>query len=167
MLQSVIKGLVSNDTVNECIDFDDVSEDTLVSAKDKLLALMEKMKRITSDGVSSPFTIKGMKEKISAQINRIALIEKYLFTKNTSDQCKIEVHPRHNSRGNVECLQSNVSYQALHDPEHSDMCNSYDLDIEDSDSYDIMRDRRNSLGAMIWGVFSRFSFSNSSSSSSS
>eukprot|EP01083_Nonionella_stella_P167490 563056_1 len=102
-----------------------------------------------------------------AILHRTKLIKKYLFANNTSNQCKIVVHSPHNSRDNVECLQSNVSYQALHDPEHSDMCNSYDLDIEDSDSYDIMRDRRNSLGAMIWGVFSRFSFSNSSSSSSS
>ena len=65
MLQSRLQGLVSNNTVNECIDLEhDSDESDLLSAKAKLYELMERMKRMTSEKLTSSLTMQELKVKM-------------------------------------------------------------------------------------------------------
>ena len=148
-LQSSLKGFLSEENANT--DLSNASDETLVTAKEKLYKLMEKMKEISTQGISSPITMQELKDKITAQINKIRLIEKYLLTQKKSKnmQSNNEINYRENGDNNIENLESNAQYTPLYDPDEFDNIDSTAIDAEENDNYQIMNRRSNSWTSMI------------------
>ena len=136
----------------ESADLNNASDATLETAKEKLYKLMEKMKQITTGPVSSPITIQELKDKITAQINKIRLIEKYLMTQKKTKIESNELNNRNNAGNNIENLESNVKYKPLYDPDEFDNIPSNAVYTEENDDYQNMNRRSNSWSSMIKSI---------------
>ena len=164
MLSSGLQSFLSNDSMsNESIDYNNVSDETLMSAKDKLYELMERMKEITNQ-ISSPITIQQLKDKIAAQINKITLIEKYLVTKKKSNKSgQYSNIKRDYPDNNFENIyDSNVKYKPLYNPDETESSDSNLSYMEDNDGYHNMHRRSSSfttivksIGNTTWSVWNR------------
>ena len=137
---------------DESADLNNASDATLETAKEKLYKLMEKMKQITTGPVSSPITIQELKDKITAQINKIRLIEKYLMTQKKTKIESNELNNRNNAGNNIENLESNVKYKPLYDPDEFDNIPSNAVYTEENDDYQNMNGRSNSWSSMIKSI---------------
>ena len=148
-LHSSLKGFLSEDTT----DVSNATDATLITAKEKLYKLMEKMKQITAESVSSPITIQELKDKITTQINKIRLIERYLLTQKKLNTKSKELNNRDNTDNNIENLESNVKYKPLYDPDDFDNIESNAIFKDENDDYQIMsQTRRNSFTSIIKSI---------------